>query len=956
MSRGLIEPKEGPRCYDCPLFKQGIPVTDRMPLEDDWCGLTLVGEQPGRVEVKTGVPFSGPSGKLLWAICDQSGVPRDSLHVTNCIRCGLPGGAKLSESKTNEAINCCRELLTHNLKILQPKMACAVGAIPWLSLSGLKGIDKWRGTVQPGTDEEPWSIMATLHPAGLLRVESRRILVELMIADIRHAYQLATGKIELWEPNVADTTHWDTVEHFMRKAEAQRVVAVDVETDGIDALACNMLTVGVAYGDSSTGEAAMSVPWPDAFPSYWKPEQAKIVKEWVERLMANPRTTVVYHNKSYDIPVLRRHVPVVATGTADTLLLHHAVYPKLPHGLEQVTAQFIPTEPWKSEYNISAKMIEQEWDAVSGGAETYDDEETEEATPSVDVQALSDKALSELLWYNAADAAATMKLYSILEAEAKADNVWDVYQRDNELMDIAIDWHRDGVGIDLEQAEKLAVEYRADLDELEEELRKLCGFVDQSEIDLQTQAYTLAIDGWRAARRSIRRTEPVDAPEVVEIDERLKELRKERRDQKKRVSWQQFNPRSPIQLRDVLDLRGLTPTKVTKKTMMASTSKDSLWDLRGDEFIDVLFRWRTKHKAWSTYLRPMARKLGPDGRIHPVWKLHATPSGRFGTEPAVQNWPSAFKKMMIASEGCKIVGADYAALELRITALVSGEPEWLDLFQKGGDLHAAMAYYYFPAEFPALDEEWNAVEGDEDAKDEAVPGRKALRKAGKSVTFGDIYLATAPTLYDQIRVERPDVKTAAEQKRLLREVTAMQKRLRAATPLRMEWAAQQHREAEENLYLTSIRWPDMHTGEMQGGRLRKWPMGEASPNETANHGIQPVAADIMNAATRRLAGWLKDLRLYRNGIWIILQIHDALYLEVEDVPLCERFDLLGLKEAKEIELLGIRATPDMPLPEFAARLLEKAMWTRIECRSFSGEINWMEFPADARVGDNVGEV
>jgi uracil-DNA glycosylase family 4 len=952
---GLLEPKHGPRCAECPLFSYGIPVQDRVPMDEEWTGLVLVGEQPGAAEVERGLPFVGPSGRLLEAVCKQRGRKLETAYITNCIRCGSKGGRKLTEADGRLAMECCREILLHTLKVIQPKVVCAVGAIPWESLSGKQGIDKWRGTVQPPIPEEPWWLMATLHPAGLLRVESRRILVELMFADIDHAFALASGEAEVWEPVVVDTTDWCAVEAFIHEAIASEVLAVDVETDGIDSLTCNLLTVGIALPDR-----AISLPWPDAFPDYWTPPQREIVEQFLRDLWQGHEPggrpvgrDLVFHNKSYDVPVLRRHLGEESfVGFEDTLLLHHACYPKLPHTLEQVTSQMMLTEPWKTDYNASD--VEKMW----GESEKESDDWTEESSADDDGRAtLAERSLSELLWYNATDAHATIRLHELLTDKARHLDVLDVYQHDNELMDLAIDWHRDGIGIDIEEAVKLAGDYKRDLDAQVLELGKLTGFQDQKDLDLALAEVNHLILQAQEERRELRAAgwEP-GSDEVQEVDRKLDGLRQSRRDIKKKVSWQSFNPGSPIQVQEVLNRRSLIPTRVTAKTFKPSTSKTSLWDLRGDEFVELLLRWREKHKTWSTYLAPMGRKIGPDQRIHPVWKLHSTPSGRFGATPGPQNWPGDMKELMVPSEGCVIVGADYAAVELRIVALLSGEPEWLDVFQHNGDLHATMAYYYFPEHFPELDEQWLATPGDEDAKNAAVPGRKALRNAGKPITFGDIYLAGPQTLYEQIRLERPDVQGRKEQERLLREVTAMQRRLRAATPTRMEWARYQQRDAERNFELRTVRW--IKDEIMEGGRIRKWPMGEASPNECANHPIQGGGADIMNAATRKLAVLLKSMGLYRNGVWIILQIHDALYLEVEDVPVPGK--LVGMRIAAsgpEKPSLHFTVAKDMRLPEFAARLLEQCMFTRINYISpVTGANNWMEFPAEAKIRRSVGAI
>ena len=770
-------------------------------------------------------------------------------------------------------------------------------------------------------------------------------------------------------PQIVDTSDWEAVLQFLREAEKEGILALDVETDGIDALTCNLLTVGMAWSSEDGREAALSLPWPAAFPDYWSAEQASYITQWLTEYLSDSRRTVVFHNKGYDVPVLRRAVCEIEALCEDTLLLHHAVCPKLPHTLEHVTSQYLCSEPWKSDYHYSE--VERAWDA----AEDWDDAEEAEKVR----EGLAARALGELLWYNAADAAATIKLYYLLWALATVDGVLDVYQRDNELLDLSIDWHRDGVGVDLPRAQALEGDYRLELDTWGQGLREMCGFPDQGDLDARLEGINGALGWWAAeakeCRADLKWALKVEGALVEEAEEALKQaedhikrIRALRKVAKKAISWQTFNPNSPPQLREALTHRRLTPTKVTKKTMEASTSKASLWDLRGDEFVDLLFRWRSKHKLWSTYLKPMARKIHEDGRIHPVWKLHSTPSGRYGTQPAVQNWPDDMKALMISAPGCKLVGADYAALELRVVALLSGEYEWIDTFQRGGDLHAAMAYYYFPADFTRLDAEWQDVEGTDEEKDKAVPGRKALRKAGKSVTFGDIYLASAPTLYEQIREERPEVKTRSEQARLLREVTAMQARLRAATPSRLAWANLMHKEAESNFGLSTMRWTDVLEGqvaEVQGGRQRKWPMGEASPNETANHPIQGMAADIVNHATRRLARWLKALGLYRNGIWMVLQVHDALYLEVEDITLAEAFPQ-GLREVRRVvytfpqhatESLLDALDSQVHLPVFAARLLEAAMVTKIVATSpVTHETNWMLFPATAQVGTNIKEV
>ena len=48
--------------------------------------LALVGEAPGDVEDREGIPFVGPAGTLLQRALDQAGVPVADVYVTNAVR------------------------------------------------------------------------------------------------------------------------------------------------------------------------------------------------------------------------------------------------------------------------------------------------------------------------------------------------------------------------------------------------------------------------------------------------------------------------------------------------------------------------------------------------------------------------------------------------------------------------------------------------------------------------------------------------------------------------------------------------------------------------------------------------------------------------------------------------------------------------------------------------------
>jgi DNA polymerase-1 len=279
------------------------------------------------------------------------------------------------------------------------------------------------------------------------------------------------------------------------------------------------------------------------------------------------------------------------------------------------------------------------------------------------------------------------------------------------------------------------------------------------------------------------------------------------------------------------------------------------------------------------------------------------------------------REMMVAPPGSMIVGADYAALEARIAALLAGQKDLIEAFNEGLDIHSRHAGWFFGDVWEAAVAEWEAADQD----DEKAPGRKLLRDRSKNVYFGKIYGAGVEVLYEQIREKLTEIKTPEEHRKLKAEVAAMSRILDKRYPNTVKWGELMHKMAREANYLH----------DPFGNRLRKWPMGEVPSlgieipaTECRNHAVQPAAAWIINQATFRLVDWLVEQDLYRNGVWVILQVHDALYLEVEE-------EYVDLMRGKLEELMGTSVTYESLV---------------------TGESNTMQFTAEASIGRSVADV
>jgi uracil-DNA glycosylase len=85
--------------------------------------LCFIGEAPGADEDAQGKPFVGAAGQLLNKIIAACGMKREEVYICNIIKCRPPGNRT---PKAEEALQC-REYLTQQMQLLQPKFICALG-------------------------------------------------------------------------------------------------------------------------------------------------------------------------------------------------------------------------------------------------------------------------------------------------------------------------------------------------------------------------------------------------------------------------------------------------------------------------------------------------------------------------------------------------------------------------------------------------------------------------------------------------------------------------------------------------------------------------------------------------------------------------------------------------------------------------------------------------------------
>lgn len=161
-------------CTSCPLAKQGrsnVVFGHGNPNAT----LMFVGEGPGRDEDLQALPFVGRAGKLLTKILQAMGLEREDVYISNIVKCRPPNNRA---PLPNESQTCKSQILFEEMKIIQPKIICTLGATATRELLeqdqpqiSQTSISKIRGTFIPFKNT---LVMPTFHPAYLLRNPNKK--------------------------------------------------------------------------------------------------------------------------------------------------------------------------------------------------------------------------------------------------------------------------------------------------------------------------------------------------------------------------------------------------------------------------------------------------------------------------------------------------------------------------------------------------------------------------------------------------------------------------------------------------------------------------------------------------------------------------------------------------------------------------------------------------------------
>ena len=341
-------------------------------------------------------------------------------------------------------------------------------------------------------------------------------------------------------------------------------------------------------------------------------------------------------------------------------------------------------------------------------------------------------------------------------------------------------------------------------------------------------------------RNSLAETSRIFTEKMDAIEQEIRE-----------VAGLELNISSPKQIGELLFDKLKIDSKPKKtKTGQYVTDEATLLALKSKHpIVEKILDYRGYKKLLSTYIDALPQLVNArTGHIHTSYNQAVTSTGRLSSSnPNLQNIPirdengKEVRKAFIPDEGNEFFSADYSQIELRLMAHLSQDPNMVEDFNSGHDIHQATAAKIFKVDIQDVTSE--------------------MRRKAKTANFGIIYGISAFGLAERMEVSR------SEAKQLIDDYFATYPGVKAYMDRSIEQARQKG--YTETLFGRRCQLPDINS---RNAVVR----GYAERN-AINAPIQGTAADIIKVAMIHI-----DQKMREQGLKskMILQVHDELNFSV----------------------------------------------------------------------------
>jgi len=439
--------------------------------------VAIVGMGPARDEMRTGKPFMGAAGSVLNEALKNIGYPREKCYVTNVHDAFLPPGTSIYQLP-GDVLGASINRLKRELESVKPNVVIPLGDEPLRVLTGLSGIQKWRGSILGSTLISGLKCVPSVHTAWIVRGMWKYLPVFTHIDLKRAIEESGHPEIRLPKRNAitgpSQSTVLDFIEGVIHRADTGEDVtlSVDIEVYGYTARGTGEIgCVGIGVSP----DEALCIPFVrQGSEPYWDAITEARIWRAIARLLQDPRIKKIGQNLAFEWIYFWLHRIYPANMWIDTMLLHHTLYPDFG-GTEDIWGRRTKTdEPGHGLAFINSQYTRTPY---------YKD----------DGRRIDPKASYFQWWrYNCYDVMCTLDAALQMLTEAKDENLWDFYL---EFPRAAFphysrqEWY--GVAIDQAKRATASVELGREIQELQDRINQKFGrpFNVQSPVQMRDYLY-----------------------------------------------------------------------------------------------------------------------------------------------------------------------------------------------------------------------------------------------------------------------------------------------------------------------------------------------------------------------------------------------------------------------------------------------------------------------------------
>lgn len=364
---------------------------------------------------------------------------------------------------------------------------------------------------------------------------------------------------------------------------------------------------------------------------------------------------------------------------------------------------------------------------------------------------------------------------------------------------------------------------------------------DEIEIPLVPVLASMEAEGVMLDTEALKEYSIQLGKEVVEVEKQIFEL-----------AGQSFNISSPKQLGEILfEKLQITDKPSRTATKQYSTGEEILVKLLyRHPIVQLILDYRSLTKLKSTYVDTLPLLISPrDRRIHTSYNQAVAATGRLSSNnPNLQNIPirtergrEIRKAFVPRSKDYIMLSADYSQIELRIIAELSEDPNMLEAFRNGLDIHTATAAKVYGLPLNEVTSE--------------------MRRNAKMVNFGIIYGISAFGLSERLNIPRRESADIIDA--YFRQYPGIKQYMDKTIAF-----------AREHGYVETIKGRRRQIRDINSGNAVV--RGFAERN-AINAPIQGSSADMIKIAMIRIYDEFNRLKLNSK---MILQVHDELVFDV----------------------------------------------------------------------------